>query len=146
MTAAAYLALLLLGLLQGLIGSFQYSRGPAPAAAILFDLAILATCLLGARGMRTALGGVLPAVGWFAITLLLSSDSANGSVFITATTAGEWFLFGGAICAVGGAVYAFARWSQSGRRRRQPVGPGTGRDRSGSLSRKPGDFRRASRR
>lgn len=121
-TVAAYAALFLLGLLQGLIGTFQYSRGPVPLAAILFDLAILVTCMLGARGMRTALGGVLPALGWFAVTLLLSSGSAGGSVFITDSTAGKWFLFGGAVCAAAGAVYAFARWSKSSRDRR----PGQG--------------------
>jgi len=62
-TVGAYLALFLLGLVQTVIGTFQYGRGPAPMAAILFDLAILATCLLGSWGMRSALGGVLPAAG-----------------------------------------------------------------------------------
>ena len=114
-TVGAYLALFLLGLLQGLIGTFQYSRGPAPLAAILFALGILATCVLGSWGMRTALGGVLPAVGWFGVTLLLSSVSAGGSVVITDSPAGRWFLFGGAVCAVGGALYAFARWSRASR-------------------------------
>ena len=37
--AAAYVALFLLGMIQGLIGTFQYSRGPVPLAAICFDLA-----------------------------------------------------------------------------------------------------------
>lgn len=119
-TAGAYLALVLLGLLLGLIGTFQYSRGPSPLAAILFDLAILATCVLGARGMRTAAGGVLPALGWFAATLVLSGGSAGGSVLVTNTPAGKWFLFGGALAAAGGAVYAFARWARGSRWRRRP--------------------------
>ena len=114
----AYLALFLLGLMQGLIGTFQYSRGPAPLAPVLFDLGILVTCVLGSWGMRTALGGVLPAAGWLLVTLVLSSVSAGGSVVITNTPAGKWFLFGGAVCAAGGAVYAFARWSQASRDRR----------------------------
>lgn len=114
-TAAAYLALCLLGALVGLIGTFQYSQGPAPLAAILFDLAILATCVLGSIGMRTALGGVLPAAGWFVVTLALSSNSAGGSVLITNTAAGRWFLFGGAVCAAAGGVYAFAVWSKPSR-------------------------------
>ena len=114
---SAYVALFVLGLVQGLIGTFHYSRGPAPLAAICFDLGILATCVLGARGMRTALGGVLPAAGWLLVTVILSSAPAGGSILITATLAGEWFLFGGALSAVAGAVYAIARWGRPGRRR-----------------------------
>jgi hypothetical protein len=117
-TAAAYFALLLVGGLLGLIGAFQFSRGPAPLAAILFDAAILVCCVLGARGMRTALGGVLPAAGWFIVTVLLTSTAPGGSVIVTATSAGMWFLYGGAACAAAGAVYAFARWSRPRRGRR----------------------------
>jgi hypothetical protein len=117
-TVAAYMALCLLGALLGLIGTFQYSRGPAPLAAILFDLAILAACVLGSVGMRTALGGVLPAAGWFVVTLVLSSSSVGGSVLVTDTAAGKWFLFGGAVCAAAGGVYAFAIWSKPSREHR----------------------------
>jgi hypothetical protein len=139
----AYLALFLLGLLLALIGSFQYSRGPAPLAAILFDAAILVTCVLGSWGMRTALGGVLPAVGWFLVTLALSSVPAGGSVVITNTSAGKWFLFGGAVCAAAGAVYAFAQWSRASRERRhKPAdrpGPAAAKGRaSARASRRPG--------
>jgi hypothetical protein len=118
-TAAAYVVLCLLGGLIGLVGTFQYSRGPAPLAAILFAVAILVTCVLGSAGMRTALGGVLPAVGWFVVTLALSSaGTAGGSVLITDSSAGKWFLFGGAVFAAAGAVYAFAVWSAASRDRR----------------------------
>jgi Family of unknown function (DUF6113) len=117
-TAGGYIALFLLGMVQGLVGTFQYSRGPGVLVAILFDAAILATCMLGARGMRTALGGLLPAVGWFVVTLVLSGNSAGGSVIVTNTAAGKWFLFGGSLCAAAGAVYAFARWSRSTREHR----------------------------
>jgi hypothetical protein len=117
-TAAAYLALLLVGGVLGLVGAFQFSRGPGPLVAILFDAAILAACVLGARGMRTAFGGVLPAVGWFVVTVLLTSTSPGGSVIVTATSAGMWFLYGGSVCAAAGAVYAFARWSRPRRERR----------------------------
>jgi Family of unknown function (DUF6113) len=117
-TVAAYVALLLVGGLLGLIGAFQFSRSPAPLIAILFDLAILVCCVLGSRGMRTAFGGVLPAAGWFVVTVLLTSTSAGGSVIVTATAAGMWFLYGGAVCAAAGAVYAFARWSRPRRDRR----------------------------
>jgi Family of unknown function (DUF6113) len=114
---AAYAALFVLGAVQGLIGTFQYSRGSVPLAAICFDVAILVTCILGSRGMRTALGGALPAAGWFLVTVILSSVSADGSVLVTASLAGEWFLFGGAVSAAAGAVYAFARWSRMSRQR-----------------------------
>lgn len=118
-TAAAYLALFLVGAVQGLIGTFQYGRGPAPLAAILFDAAIGVTCVLGSRGMGTAAGGVLPAVGWLIVTLALTSlATAGGSVIVTNTPAGMWFLYGGALCAAAGAVYAFARWSRPRRERR----------------------------
>lgn len=122
----AYVALFVLGAVQGLVGTFQYSRGPAPLAAICFDVAILATCVLGSWGMRTALGGVLPAAGWFLVTVVLSSVSANGSILVTATLAGEWFLFGGSVSAAAGAVYAFARWSRTSRQRGSMDGRGSG--------------------
>lgn len=122
---AAYIGLFLLGMVQGLIGTFQYSRGPVPLAAICFDLAILATCVLGSWGMRTALGGVLPAAGWLVVTVVLSSVPAGGSILVTANAAGEWFLFGGSLSVAAGALYAFARW---GRPRRQgKSGPRQGR-------------------
>lgn len=117
-TAGAYVALFLLGMVQGLVGTFQYSRGPGVLAAILFDAAILATCVLGAWGMRTALGGVLPAVGWFVVTLVLSGNAAGGSVIVTDTVAGRWFLFGGSLCAAVGALCAFAIWSRPSREHR----------------------------
>jgi hypothetical protein len=62
--------------------------------------------------MRSAAGGVLPAAGWLIVTLLVSSVSTGGSVVITDTTAGKWFLFGGALCAAAGAVFSVARWSK----------------------------------
>ena len=74
--------------------------------------------------MRTGLGGLLPAAGWLLVTLVLSTAPAGGSILVTATLAGEWFLFGGALSAVGGAVYAYARWS---RPRRGDVAKRSGR-------------------
>jgi Family of unknown function (DUF6113) len=111
-TAAAYLMLFLLGAVEGVIGTFQYSRGPGSVVAICFAVAILVTCVLGSLGMRSAGGALLPALGWFVVTIVLSSVSNDGSVIITDTSAGKWFLFGGAICAAAGAVFGFARWSR----------------------------------
>jgi Family of unknown function (DUF6113) len=112
-SVGAYLMLFLLGLLIGMIGSFQYDRGPAPLAAIGFDLLILAVCALGSHGMRAPGGGMLPALGWFIAAVLLSLGTSSGSVIITDTAAGKWFLFGGAACAAVGGVYAYARWSRT---------------------------------
>jgi hypothetical protein len=123
---AAYVVLFVLGAIEALVGTFQYSRGPAPLAAICFAIVIFATCVLGSWGMRAALGGVLPAAGWFLVTVVLSSVSAHGSVLVTASLAGEWFLFGGAVSATAGAIYAFARWSRTGRQSRSIGGRGSG--------------------
>ena len=117
--AAAYVTLFVLGAVEALIGTFQFSRGPGPVVAICFALAILATCLLGSWGMRSAAGGVLPAAGWFLVSVVLGSVNVGGSVLVTNTAPGKWFLFGGAVCAAGGALIAFALWSRAtaGRRR-----------------------------
>lgn len=112
-TAAAYLMLFLLGAVQGLLGTFQHSRGPVPLVAICFAVAILVTCVLGSWGMRAAAGGVLPAAGWFVVTVTLSTVSNGGSVLIANNTAGKWFLFGGAICAAAGAVVSLALWTRA---------------------------------
>jgi hypothetical protein len=121
--AAAYLALSLLGAVQALIGTFQFGRGPGVLVPICFALAILATCLLGSWGMRSAVGGVLPAAGWFLVSVVLGSSSAGGSVLVTDTAQGQWFLFGGAICAAAGALLAFARWSRASMARRSGPNP-----------------------
>ena len=105
--------LLLFGAGQGLLGVFFYGVGPSPLMAICFATAIFMTCAWGSVGMRSALGGLAPAVGWFAVTFLLASGTSGGSVLVTATTAGEVFLFGGALGAAAGLVAGFARWSGS---------------------------------
>lgn len=126
-TAGAYVALFLLGIVQGGLGTFHYSNGPGVLVAVLFDAAILITCMLGARGMRTALGGVLPAAGWFVVTLVLSGSSSGGSVIVTNTTDGKWFLFGGSLCAAAGAVFAVVRWSSARRGYRAGAAKASGR-------------------
>jgi len=118
LTIVTYLALLVFGCAQGLLGSFYYDAGPVPLAAIGFDVAILATCLLGAWGTNQATGAFVPAVGWFVATFVLASGTGAGSVIITASTAGELFLFGGAVCALLGAVGGYTLWA-----RRKPLGP-----------------------
>jgi hypothetical protein len=111
----AYVVLFLLGAAESVIGGFQFSRGPGPVAAIGFALGIAATCLLAGWGMRTALGGLMPGAGWLATSFLLATGTRGGSVLITNTTAGEWFLFGGSVCAAGGCLAAYLGWSKTTR-------------------------------
>lgn len=118
--AAAYVALFLLGAMQGLIGCFEFAHSPGgvPLAALAFCALILATCLLGGAGMGSPLGGILPAIGWLAASFLLTQPTSAGSVIVTNTPAGKWFLYGGAVCA-GAGVVASLRW--------RPRRPGGGR-------------------
>ena len=116
---AGYGMLLLLGVAQSLVGCFQYSRalGPVPAAALAFDVLIGVTCVLGAWGMRSPLGGLMPAVGWIVTSYVLAMGTPGGSVVITNTAAGKWFLYGGSVCAAAGVLVAFA-WSSATRKPR----------------------------
>ena len=114
----AYVMLLLLGLAQSLLGSFQYGHviGPVPVTALAFDLLILLTCVAGAWGMHRPLGGLMPAVGWFVGAFVLAMGTAGGSVVITNSAPGKWFLFGGASCALAGVVVAFLRYPRKSAR------------------------------
>jgi hypothetical protein len=122
--AAAYVALFMLGVMEGLIGCFQFSHslGRVPVAALLFGALILVTSVAGAAGMGTALGGVLPAIGWMVASFVLTLPTAAGSVIVTSTTAGEWYLYGGAACAAAGIVASFWRLRRPGLPRRPGVG------------------------
>ena len=109
-TAAGYLVLFVLGAFQGLIGSFQYSRAPAPLIAIVLVVIIFGTCAACGWGVGTFAAGLLPAVGWILATFILAMGRPNGSVIITATAAGEWYLYGGALgCLVGSVAAYFTR-------------------------------------
>ena len=111
LTVAAYTALFLAGAVQGLIGSFQYSRNP-PLGAIVFCLVLLATCLLGAWAMRSVSGALCPALGWFVASFVLSMPVASGSVIITNSAAGKWYLYGGTVCALSGVGLSFGVWAR----------------------------------
>jgi len=107
---AVYGALVLLGAVEGLIGSFQYSHvaGPVPLAAIVACLVILATCLLAGWAVRSVTGALMPAFGWILASFVLSMPAANGSVIITNTAAGKWYLYGGTLSTVVGVALSFA--------------------------------------
>src|SRR5919204_3281405 len=114
-TVGAYGALFLFGAVQGLIGSFQYSRasGSVPVAALTCCAVILATCVLAAWGTRSVSGAILPGMAWVITSFVLSMPVSNGSVIITNTTPGKWYLYGGTLSVVAGVVASFAgmaRW------------------------------------
>ena len=105
--ALGYLVLLLLGAFQALIGCFQYAQLPQPLIAILFAVLIFVTCAGCGWGVGTFSAALLPAVGWIIVSFVLASARPNGSVIITATPAGEWYLYGGALGCAAGTVSAF---------------------------------------
>jgi Family of unknown function (DUF6113) len=118
LTAAGYLMLFVLGALEGLIGSFQYSRSPAPLIAILLVVIVFATCAACGWGVGTFAAGLVPAVGWILASFIVAMPRGNGSVVITATAAGEWYLYGGALaCVIGSASAFFTRLRRSARPR-----------------------------
>jgi peptidoglycan/LPS O-acetylase OafA/YrhL len=108
--AATYVVLFVLGALQGLIGCFNYGRSPVPLVAIILAVVIFATCVLAGWGTRTFGGGLAPAVGWIIVSLVLSMGRPNGSIIITNTAAGQWYLYGGSLAAVTGTAAAYILW------------------------------------
>jgi hypothetical protein len=124
-TFGCYAMLLLLGVAEGIVGAFQYSRGIGafPVAAVGFALLVLVTSVLASWGMRTASGGLSAAVGWFVAALVLAITTPGGSIVITNTTAGKWFLFGGAICGAAGVLAGFVKWPGSRRSSRYGAPP-----------------------
>ena len=113
-TGAVYGALVVLGAVEGLIGSFQYSHvaGPVPLAALVSCLVILATCLLASWAVRSATGALMPAFGWILASFVMSLPASNGSVIITNTAAGKWYLYGGTLSTVVGVALAFAGFAR----------------------------------
>ena len=103
-----YLLLFVFGALQGLIGSFQYSQSPAPLIAIVLVVVLFVTCLACGWGFGTSAGGLVPALGWILAAFILAMARPSGSIIITATSAGEWFLYGGALACLLGSVGSIA--------------------------------------
>jgi hypothetical protein len=109
-SGGAYALLLLLGLAEGLVGSFQYSRGVfggVPVGAIAFIVAILVSCALAGWAMQGVAGALLPAIGWIVASFVLAMPDSGGSVIIANTSPGEWYLYGGSICALAGVGSVF---------------------------------------
>ncbi len=119
-TVGVYGVLFLLGAVQGVIGSFQYSRasGSVPVAALVSSAVILATCLLSAWAMRSVSGAIVPGMGWVIASFVMSMPVSNGSVIITSTTPGKWYLYGGTLSVAAAVVLSFAgmaRWAGTAR-------------------------------
>jgi Family of unknown function (DUF6113) len=112
-TVVGYVLLFVLGALQGMIGSFNYGRSPVPLVAIILAVVIFATCVLAGWGMGTFGGGLAPALGWIIASFVLSMGRPNGSIIITGTSAGEWYLYGGSLAAVTGAAAAYILWARA---------------------------------
>jgi hypothetical protein len=129
-TGSAYAVLFLLGVMEGLLGCFHFSHtiGPVPVAALAFCVVIFATCLLAGLGMDSPMGALVPAFGWFLASLVLTMPTAAGSVIVTDTTAGKWYLYGGAASVGLGVVLTFVlarrggRWPRRGDRWPRRVG------------------------
>ena len=122
--AVGYVLLFVLGALQGMIGSFNYGRSPVPLWAIMFAVVIFATCVLAGWGMGTFGGGLAPALGWIIASFVLSMGRPNGSIIITGTSAGEWYLYGGSLAAVTGAAGAYILRARARPRPRQGASAG----------------------
>jgi hypothetical protein len=114
-TGAVYGALVVLGAVEGLIGSFQYSHvaGPVPLAALVSCLVILVTCVLASWAVRSVTGALMPAFGWILASFVLSLPASNGSVIITNTAAGKWYLYGGTLSTVVGVALSFAGFARA---------------------------------
>lgn len=115
-TVAVYGLLFVLGLFEGLIGSFHYGWGPAPIASIGFALLVLVSCLLASWGTKTLGGAIALAIGWVIATYIMSLPNSGGSVIIANTTAGKWYLYAGTLCAAAGVSTAFVLWVSRPRR------------------------------
>jgi hypothetical protein len=69
--------------------------------------------------MGSVSGALMPGTGWIIASFVLSMRVSNGSVIITNTTPGKWYLYGGTLSVVAGVVLSFAGMA------RAAGGPGT---------------------
>ena len=95
------------------------------AWAAVYNLSCIPLALMGllppwlaGLGMRSAAGALAVAVGWFISSFVLSLPTGGGSVIITNTSAGLWYLYGGAVVALAAVVLAYLVWSRPGTARR----------------------------
>lgn len=108
-TGGTYGVLALLGLVAGVISSFNYgwTAGSFPLAAVL--LVALTGGGLWLAGWATGgrLGAVIPWLTWMAIVIIMSTQRSEGDLVISGGTAGYVFIVGGMVA--GGLAIAFTR-------------------------------------
>jgi hypothetical protein len=111
-TGAAYGVLGVLGMVLGVIGSFEFSweAGSVPVAALVLTAVNLAVFRSAGWAMESKLGAVVPAVFWLVVVLVLSSRRPEGDIVVTGTTPGYVFIFGGVVAAL-----AAISWTRSAR-------------------------------
>ena len=105
--AVLHLALLVLGLVVAVLGSFVHAVSPAEPVplpvgllwAYVMTAALLAVGRLATRG-RT--GAVAVALGWVVALLLLSAPRPEGDLVVSGSLVGyAWLLGGLVVCAAG---------------------------------------------
>jgi Family of unknown function (DUF6113) len=108
----AYGLLAVLGVLVGVIGSFEFdwATGSVPAAAIVLSLVNLGIFRAAGWAMESKLGAAVPALFWMIILFVLASKRPEGDLVVTGTSAGYTYMFGGAVAA----LVAIA-WTRSAR-------------------------------
>jgi hypothetical protein len=121
-SAVVYPVLFVLGVAEGFVGSFQYGQSPAPLIALLLVVVVLASCLFAGWGMDSPAGAIVVAAGWILSSFFLSMGNHRGSVIITATAAGEWYLYGCTLAVLIGVVASFFLRARSRIRRAGPPG------------------------
>jgi hypothetical protein len=108
----AYGVLAVLGVLLGVIGSFEFSwqAGSVPVAAIALSVVNLVIFRAAGWAMESRLGAVVPAALWMIVLVVLSSRRPEGDLVVTGTTAGYVYMFGGAVAALVAII-----WTRSSR-------------------------------
>jgi hypothetical protein len=112
LTGLTYGVLAVLGVVLGVIESFQFSWevGSVPVAAIVLSLVNLAVFRAAGWAMGSRLGAVVPAVPWMVVLVVLSARRPEGDLVVTGTAAGYVYMFGGAV-----AVLIAIVWTRSAR-------------------------------
>lgn len=99
--AAASAALVVLGVVLGVLGAFLNAATPlgVPVGPIVAVVGNLTAGVLGTRGLSRRLGGLLPGLGWFTVVALFGSLRAEGDLLIQGDARGVIFIVAGALAA-----------------------------------------------
>lgn len=107
-TVAAYVVLVMLGLVMGVLGAFQHSwyvrPVPIPVAAPLCVAVLFAVCRAAGWAMGARSAALAPAAGWLAVTMVWLSDRPEGDVVIAGDLSGYIYLYGGLVAALVGVM------------------------------------------